>query len=114
MYGLLRRASSPEKGEACSRWLRLRCLQVSFCRGLFDGQTIGPYDPYLGYPVPLNALDKALLRCAGPMVTALAVSAPAPHLIDPWTVGMTYPDVSVVLGQSVEFKWPGRGTDSRT
>ena len=54
-------------------------------------------------------MDKALPPCAGPAVTASAVKTPAPYLIDPWSVGMTYPDVSVMVGQSVEFKWPGKG-----
>ena len=52
------------------------------------------------------------LRFAGPMVTASAVKAPAPYVIDPWAVGMTYPDVSVAVGQGVEFKWPGMATAS--
>ena len=58
MYGRLRRALSPEKDEDCSRWLRLRCLQVSSCRSLCDGQSIGLHGPYyghyLGYPLSLN------------------------------------------------------------
>ncbi|CAL5227204.1 g10121 [Coccomyxa viridis] len=40
------------------------------------------------------------------MVSASAVKTPAPYLIDPWAVGMTYPDVIVAVGQGVEFKWP--------
>lgn len=46
------------------------------------------------------------------MVTASAVKTPAPYLINPWVVGMTYPNVSVAFGQGVEFKWPGMATAS--
>lgn len=54
-----------------------------------------------------TVIRKRLTCCAGPPVTAAATSAAAPYVIDPWTVGMTYPDVNVKAGQSVEFKWPG-------
>ncbi|CAK0757897.1 hypothetical protein CVIRNUC_002578 [Coccomyxa viridis] len=50
-----------------------------------------------------------LMQMAAPPVTASAVrSTAAPYLIDPWTVGMTYPEVNITAGQSVDFKWPGR------
>lgn len=45
---------------------------------------------------------------AGPPVTAEAVKPGSPYVIDPWTVGMTYPDVNITSGQSVQLIWPGR------
>ena len=45
------------------------------------------------------------------MVTASAVMSPAPYVLE-WDEGMTYPNVSVVAGQSVQFKWPGEALRS--
>ena len=56
----------------------------------------------------LHGLSGSLHCFTAPPVTASAVkSLAAPFLIDPWTVGMTYPEVNITAGQSVEFKWPG-------
>lgn len=40
-------------------------------------------------------------------MTAEAVKPGPSYVIDPWTVGMTYPDVNIASGQSIQFVWPG-------